>query len=250
MAKKSALPIVAGGAALLLLSSSGKKKKKSGTTSNRPRWGVQISKDCKSVTIVDSKLFSQFMYGAYDELISVDPTLTLMQVTDALFGEVAPNCSGFPEEPESDEVAELFAVIARGVASFMATDPRTKDSMGTLLDEATQISFVDWYRWWRNYPSPEIPDAPSAQVVFSSDLSTYKIGDNWFEETLRPYVQAEYDNGRIATAFEDYVNNFGVRVGKFTQPVKELPQDKPAVQDFLQKLEEAIARAAAEVFTG
>jgi hypothetical protein len=251
MAKKSALPIVAGGAALILLSSSGKKKKKSPSTpANRPRWGVRISKDCKTVEIVDPKMFSQFMYGAYDELISVDPSLTLMQVTDALFGEVAPNCSGFPEQPESDEVAELFAVIARNIASFMVTDQRTKESMGTLLDEATQISFVDWYRWWRNYPSPDIPDAPSAQVVFSSDFSNYEIGGNWFEEIVRPFVQEAHDNGRLDTAFEDYVNKCGVQVGKFTTPVQELPQDKPTVQDFLKKLEEAINQAASEVFTG
>jgi hypothetical protein len=249
MAKNSALPIVAGGAAVLLLAS-GKKKRKRPSGKKRTRWGVRISSDCNTVEVVNQKLFNQFLYGAYDELISVDPSLTLIQVTDALFGEVAPDCSGFPEEPESAEIAELYAVLARAIASFMSTDPRTKDSIGTLLDEATNVSFVDWYRWWRNYPSPDLPDAPSAQVAFSSDLSNYKIGENWFEEIVRPFVQEAYEAGRIESAYEDFVNNLGVQVGRFTMPISELPPDTPTVKDFLKKLQDAITAASAEVFTG
>jgi len=247
MAKNSALPLVAGAGAVLLLSSKKKKKKRSGP---RARWGVRVSSDCKTVEVVDAGLFNQFMFGAYEELISVDSNLTLIQVSDALFGEVAPNCSGFPEDPESADVAELYAVIARNIAFFMARDHRTADSMGSLLDEATNIAFVDWYRWWRNYPSSDIPEGPSAQVVFASDLSGYKIGPNWFEEVVRPFVQSAQENGRIEMAFEDFVNNLGVIVGQFTKPIQELPQDKPAVQNFMNELQAAVTKASSEVFTG
>src|SRR5690606_4193050 len=116
MAKKtSTLPLLAGGAAVVLLSRSKKKSKKS----NGSRWGVKVSADCKSVTITDSKLFHQFMYGAFHELVEIDPTLSLIQMSDALFGDVAPNCTGFPGEPESAEVAELYAIIARNIGQYM-----------------------------------------------------------------------------------------------------------------------------------
>lgn len=248
MAKKtSALPLVAGGAALLFLTSGKKKKKSSG---KRSRWGVSVSKNCNTVRVVNQDLFDQFLYGAYEELVSIDSSLTLIQITDSLFGEVAPECSGFPEQPESSEIAELYAVIARAVGSYLVTDHRTKDSMGSLLDEATQISFVDWYRGWRNYPSPDIPDRPSNQVAFSSDMTDYDIGPNWFEETIRPFVQRGQGEGWLDSAYENFVGTAGVMVGRFVMPIEELPQDVPTVQDFLAKLEVAIQTASAEVFKG
>lgn len=240
MAKKSALPILAGGAAVLILSSKKNKKKDKSKSS---RWGVAVSSDCESVRVVDPRLFDQFLFGAYEELISVDSSLTLIQVTDALFGEVAPNCSGFPENPESSSIAELYAVIARAIASFMARDPRTKDSMGTLIDEATRISFTDWYRYWRNYPSSDIPEAPDAQVAFSSDFSQYQIGDRWFGEIIVPFVEESKENERLDSAFEDFYGNFGVQVGQFTVPISELPSEMDSVKDFLSKLKEAIDKA-------
>jgi len=249
MAKSSsALPLVVGGAALLVATSGKKKKKKS--SGPRSRWGVLVSKDCQTVKVVNPRLFDQFLYGAYEELVSIDSSLTLIQITDALFGEVAPDCAGFPEQPESSETAELYAVIARAIGSYLVTDPRTKDSMGSLIDEATQISFIDWYRGWRNYPSPELPDKPSNQVAFSSDLSKYEIGPNWFEETIRPFVQRGQDEGWIDSAYENFANNAGVVVGRFIMPIAELPQDDPVVQDFMMRLEEAIVKAQGEVFTG
>lgn len=247
MAKKSsALPLVAGGAALLLMSGK-KKKKKSG---NPSRWGVSISKDCQTIKIVDPKLFEQFLYGAYDELASVDSSLRLIQITDALYGEVAPNCAGFPEDPSSAEIAELYAVIARAVGSFMVADPRNDATMGAIIDEATQISFIDWYRAWRNYPTAAVPDPLANQVAFSSDMSGYKVGPNWFEETVRPFVQAAHDEGRIDTVLVDFANNRGVLVGKFVMPISELPTEEASTQGFMAELDAAIAQAHSEVFTG
>lgn len=231
----------------MLLMSGKKKKKKSG---NGSRWGVSISKDCQTIKIVDPKLFDQFLYGAYDELASVDSSLRLIQITDALYGEIAPNCAGFPEDPASAEIAELYAVIARAVSTFMVADPRNDATMGAIIDEATQISFIDWYRGWRNYPTSDVPDPLANQVAFSSDMSGYKVGPNWFEETVRPFVQAAHDEGRLDTVLVDFANNRGVLVGKFVMPISELPQEEASTQGFITELEAAIAQAQSEVFTG
>ena len=248
MAKStSALPIIAAAAALVVLTD---KKKKSKASGGNVRWGVRVSPDCKAMEIVNPKLFNQFLYGAFDELVSADPSLTLIQMTDALFGDVAPNCAWFPEEPESEHVAELYAVIARGMGQFMVTDPRVDLTAGGMIDQATQISFTDWYRNWRNYPSSELPDGPSDEVSFSSDFTTYVIGSNWYANTLFPFVQEAARNGRIDSAYNDFVANRGVLVGQFVQPILELPDDAAAVEHFLDALEEAVEQATAEVSEG
>ena len=248
MAKKtSALPIIAGGAALLLLSG-GKKKKKKGTSSGgKVRWGIRVSDDCKTVEVVDVNLFHKFMFGAFNELVETDPSLSLIQMTDALFGDIAPDCGGFPEEPQSAEVAELYAIIARNVGQFMVADPRVDLSMGELIDEATKISFTDWYRAWRNYPSTEVPDAPSDQVSFPSDLSTFKIGSDWYANTLLPFVAQAGEEGRLETVFEDFVGSRGVLVGQFVMPISDLDQGEESVVAFLNELQAAIDQAQKEI---
>ncbi len=247
MAKNSsALPIIAGGAALLLVSGK-KKRKKSG---NPSRWGVSISKDCQTVKIVDPKLFDQFLFGAYDELAAIDSSLRLIQITDSLYGEIAPDCAGFPEDPQSSEIAELYAVIARAVGSFMVMDPRNDATMGAIIDEATQISFIDWYRAWRNYPTSDVPDILANQVAFASDMSSYIVGPNWFEETVRPFVQAAHDESRLDTVVVDFANNRGVLVGKFVMPIVELPPDEASVNAFMAELDAAMQKATSEVFVG
>lgn len=249
MAKKtSALPILAGGAAVLLLASGKKKKKKgNGAPSSKTRWGIRISSDCKNVDVVDVELFHQFMFGAFNELVSADPRLTLIQMTDALFGDIAPDCSGFPEEPQSAQVAELYAVIARNIGQFMVADPRVDISMGGLIDDATKISFTDWYRAWRNYPSPDVPEAPVDQVSFSSDLSTFSVGSNWYTKTVFPFVTEAAHAGRLETVFEDFVKSRGVKVGQFVMPIADLPQDEESVIQFLNEVQSAIEQAEGEI---
>lgn len=244
--KTSALPVLAGGAALLLLS---QKKKGKTQKSGGSRWGIRVSADCKKVEVVDSKLFNQFMFGAFNELVEIDPTLSLIQMTDALFGDVAPHCSGFPEDPGSAEVAELYAVIARHIGQFMVEDPRVEMNMGSLVDEATKIAFTDWYRAWRNYPSSEIHEAPSDQIAFPSDFSSLHIGKDWYRKTVIPFVEDAAKRGTLDAAFEEFVSKFGVLVGQFVMPIAELPQDKESVIQFLDKLEEAIEEARQEIGT-
>lgn len=246
----TALPVIAGGAALLMLSGRKKKKGTSLPASSGSRWGIRIVDDCKGVEVTDPELFNKFMYGAFNELVETDPSLSLIQMTDALFGDVAPSCSGFPEEPESAEVAELYATIARHIGRFMIHDSRVDINASKLVDEATKISFVDWYIRWRNYPSSDIPKAPENQVAFSSDMSTYQVGPKWYEETVVPFVASSGQEGRLETVFEDFVASRGVMVGRVVKPISELPQDSPIVNDFLDGLEEAINNASAQVSGG
>lgn len=240
----STLPVLAGGAALLLLS---QKKKGKTQKSGETRWGIRVSVDCKRVEVVNPKLFNQFMFGAFNELVEIDPTLSLIQMTDALFGDVAPHCRGFPEDPGSSDVAELYAVVARNIGQFMVEDPRVNMNIGSLVDEATKIAFIDWYRAWRNYPSSEIPEAPADQVAFSSDFSSIHIGPDWYRKTVIPFVKGLAEHGTLDSAFEEFVSKLGVLVGQFVMPISELPQDRESVIQFLDRLEEAIESAQQEI---
>lgn len=244
MAGKSALPILAAAGAVAVVASS---KKKKGRKSGNVRWGVRVSSDCKSVDVVNSQLFQQFIYGAFNELVEIDPNLSLIQMTDALFGDVAPNCSGFPEEPESADVVELYATIARVIGLHMVHDPRVKMDMSKLLDEATQIAFIDWYRAWRNYPSSDVPSAPRNQIAFSSDLSGFEFGPDWYSKTLKPWLAGASKAGKLESAYEDFVAQQSVMLGKFVVPISRLPQDNEMVIEFLDELDKAFAQALKEL---
>jgi len=245
MAKNTALPLLAGGAALLILS--GKKPKKRKGSGSKIRWGVRISSKCKSIIVENAELFEDFMYGAYNELIEADPDLTVLQITDALFGDIAPQCSGFPEKPESVAVVEFYSFMARTVARFMLDDPRVKVGASDMIDEATHIAFSDWYKQWRQYPSSDVPETPSDQVSFSSDFSDYKIGSDWYSENIKPFTASMIAAGAGENVFEEYTSSHGVLVGNLITPIEELPQEEEAVDDFLDKLEESIDRALQEL---
>jgi len=241
--------IVAGGIAIAAASSRKKKTRGAGGPSSIPgsvRRGVRVSDDCSSVDIVNRGVFDNFTYGAYEELMAVDPSYSVFQITDALFGEVAPDCSAFPEEPESADVAELYAVIARMVALYMSQDPRVEGKVGDRISEAQAVGFTDWYRSWRNYPSSDVPQAPSTVVSFSSDYSNYKIGEDWYAQILVPFVANAKDQGRLDSAFEDFLNTYMVAFGVDRVPMSELPLDNPTVQDFMRMLEASIKSASVE----
>jgi len=241
--------IVAGGIAIAAASSKKKKTKRSGAHSAKSgsvRRGVRVSDNCSSVEVVSPDVFDNFTYGAYEELMAVDPSYSVFQITDALFGEVAPDCSAFPEEPESADVAELYAVIARMVTLYMSQDPRVEGKVGDRISEAQSVGFTDWYRSWRNYPSAQVPQAPSTVVSFSSDYSNYKIGEEWYEKVLVPFVATAKDQGRLGSVFEDFLESHMVAFGIDRVPMSELPLDNPTVQDFMRMLEASIKSASVE----
>lgn len=246
MAKSSALPLLVGGAAALALASNKKKKKKkSSGGGGKIRWGVRVTPDCQEVIIENDELFSDFILAGYQELHDIDPNLDVIEISTALFGEVAPDCSAFPEEPESGAIAELFAFVMRRVAFYMVADGRQQNI--DLVEESMGIAFNDWYTQWRDYPSSKIYDFPPSQAAFSSDFSNYKIGKDWYRKTIKPFVIMASRQGKTETAFEDYVANNRVLVGEFERDIASLPQDKPAVDDYLDEVEAAIDRAISEV---
>jgi len=247
MAKSSALPLLVGGAAALALASGKKKKKKKKSSGGggKIRWGVRVTSDCQDVIIENDELFSDFILAGYQELHGIDPDLDVIEISTALFGEVAPDCSPFPEEPESGAIAELFAFVMRRVAFYMVADGRQQNI--DLVEDSMGIAFNDWYTQWRNYPSSDIYDFPPSQVGFANDFSKYKIGPQWYSKTIKPFVATAVQQGRAGTAFEDYVANNRVLVGEFEKDIASLPQDQPVVDDYLDEVEEAIDRALSEI---
>jgi hypothetical protein len=238
MAKGAAIPLIAGGAALLLLS---KGKKKTSTT--RKTWGVRVNSDCSSVEIVDKERFYAFLNTGFRELADADPNLTFIQISDALFYEVAPHCTGFPGQPESGPVADLYAHITTVVGRLMIADARFKmPSLGALMGEAEDVSLTDWYRKWHNYPSSSLPTTPPSEVAFSSDLSRFKIGPDWYDKTVVPFVTEAAAEGRLDTVLTDFMER-GVAHGRLVTAISELPKTSPAVKTFLAEVEDAIQEA-------
>jgi len=247
---KSSTPLLLGAGALAVAATRKKKKKRS-----KGHYGVRVSSDCKKVTFTNWELFQDFTLGAYAELMAADDSLSIVQVTEALFGEVAPQCAPFPEEPQSPAIAELYNVIIRLVTQHMAQDKRPQ--LAAFRDDPLAKEFLEWYRYWRNPPSPEIPqDFPDSEVAFSADLSAYEIGKNWYAKTVKPFVIAMVSAGNIPQGwgqprivgeiYDEFLANRAVVVGQFIMPIESL--DKRAmVPDFLDKVRDAIERATSEV---
>ena len=238
---KSKAPLLIGAGAVALAATRKKKKRRK----SRGHWGVSVSSDCQKVDIVNWELFFDFTHGAYAELMEADDSLSILQVSDALFGEVAPKCAPFPEEPESAQLAELYNAIIRMVTQHMAADKRPQ--LEAFRNDPRAKEFLEWYRYWRNPPSPKITkEFPDSEVAFSTDLSGYEIGPNWYAQTVKPFVLSLMKSGNADTAFEQFLDNRAVIVGNFTMPISALAK-RGMVPDFLAKIEDAIARAKSEV---
>jgi hypothetical protein len=229
---------LAGGAVALAASKKKKKKRKRG------HWGIRISKDCQMVEVTNHLLFRDFLLGGYKELIEIDPDLDIFQVTDAMFGEVAPNCAPFPEEPESAGISELYNIIVKSVTGFMVADQNPK--ILNMIDNPRAKEFVAWYAYWRNPPNSELPEIPASEVGFASDFSQYRVGKQWYAETVRPFVMALVQAGNAKNVYEEFIENRAVSVGRMILPISELP-DVPMVVQFLEQVRAAIEQAAAEV---
>lgn len=246
MPKNSAtIPVLAGGAALLLMS--GGKKKKRQAKSGSTRWGVKVSADCQTVKFVNNIEFNKFIFGASRQLAEMDPNLTLIQISDALFGEVAPDCRGFPEDPNSSDIADLYIKIVQTVAPYLVDHMgHAAESLDELADEVTDVNLIDWYNRWRNYPASTVPEAPSSEVAFSGDLTRYIIGKDWYQKTLVPFVAKALNEG-FSDITDLFLENRGVLVGKGVIPASELPEDKGVVSKFFDYVEESVARAELEL---
>lgn len=239
MAKTSAAPLLLGAGAVAVMAAKGKKKK-------RPKghWGIRVSKDCQLVEITNPVLFRDFLLGGYKELVEADPDLGVFQIASAMFGEVAPTCSPFPENPESPGVAELYSLIIKSLTGFMVADRNPK--ILAMMDNPESKEFSQWYDYWRNPPSPEIPEAPATEVAFASDLSQYRIGSDWYEGTVLPFVMAFVQANGAAQVYEAFITNRAVSIGRMILPIAELPAESPMIVQFIGQVQDAIARAVAE----
>jgi len=239
MAKASAAPILLGAGAVALAASKKKKKKR-----KRGHWGIRVSKDCQLVEITNMSLFRDFLLGGYKELTEIDPDLEIFQVADSMFGEVAPNCSPFPEHPESPGVAELYRVIVKAVTGLMVADRNPK--ILNMLENPRAKEFVKWFDYWRNPPSSEIPDAPANEVAFASDFSQFRIGKQWYAQTVRPFVMALVQAGNANQVYEAFIQNRAVAVGRVILPISELPAENPMVAQFIEQVHAAVDQALGE----
>lgn len=235
---KSTAPILLGAGAVAVLASSKKKKKKRG------HWGIYVSKDCQRVEVTNQLLFRDFLLGGYKELIGIDPELDVFQVTDAMFGEVAPACSPFPENPESAGVVELYSIIVKSVTGFMVADQNP--NILAMMKDPRAIEFAKWYYHWKNPPDSALPDIPADQVGFSSDYSNYEIGKQWYTGTVAPFVRNMKQSGNGNKAYKAFIENRAVSVGRMILPIAELPTDRPMVTQFLEQVKAAIEQALAE----
>lgn len=239
MAKSSpALPILVGGAAAMAMAS--KKKKKKRVVSH---WGVRVTSSC-DIEIVDSVMFDRFLIGAFFELIDIDSSLDVFQLTDAMYGEVAPDCSSFPEDPASPSAIDFYFLLLKfNSRGLLAKGLATKASLST---HERSPQFIEWYRYWRNPPSSEIPDVPKEQVGFASDFTDYIIGSKWYESTVKPFVAKKVAAGHGDVALADFARERAVAVGKTSVPISQLPEGPAVVGDFLGKLRAAVERAKSE----
>lgn len=237
---KSAAPVLLGAGALAVLASSKKKKK-----GKRGHWGIYVSKDCQRVEITNQLLFRDFLLGGYKELIGIDPALDVFQVSDAMFGEVAPHCSPFPEHPESVGLVELYGIIVKAVTGFMTADRNPK--VLQMLDDPRAKEFAQWYEHWKNPPDSTLPNTPSTEVGFSSDYSQYQIGKGWYDRTVVPFVHAMVQSGNTEQIYQAFIENRAVSVGRLILPIVDLPESQPMVVQFLEQVQAAVDQARAEM---
>lgn len=237
---KSAAPVLLGVGAVAVLATSKKKKKKRG------HWGIYVSKDCQRVEITNQLLFRDFLLGGYKELIDADSELDIFQIADAMFGEVAPHCAPFPENPESVGLVELYGIIVKAITGFMAADRNPK--IMSMLNDPRAKEFAQWYEYWKNPPDSELPEVPSNEVGFSSDYSQYKIGKQWYEKTVLPFIQPMVRAGTTDadSLYQAFIKNRAVAVGRLILPIVDLPQDVPMVLQFLEQVQAAVEQARAE----
>ena len=232
---KTAAPILLGAGAIALLVS-----KKKGPT--KPRFGLRVTSSCR-VELVDEDKYKAFLRGGYLEEIEDNQGHGPFELASVLFTDVAPHCHHFPDEPESMDVYRLYLNILGHVSNFLVEDGKMKPAQILKLREDSDFS--DWSERNLEALGAMWGAIPENQVGFAKDHSEYRVGEDWEEETLAPFVlqgkEEELDNQAIYDAF---VAKKNVMVGehKFVR-IADLPQDKPAVQEFQEWIIKGIEAA-------
>jgi hypothetical protein len=235
---KSAAPILLGVGALALLASG---KKKAPSRPGRTRHGVFVSDDCSELEIRDQEKLRNFINGAYRELRDSDPELDWFDLTDALFGDIAPDCEGYPDDPQSADVAEFYAFILRSVAYKLIGD-----KLGNILDIITDDRVGDFGKWYKAYGGglmSDLPkDIPDDQVGFSPDYTKSYVGPKWESKTLIPYMKNLVQAGSDKPV-EMFMRTHNVALGRNFVRFIDLPEQEPNVQALFEQIHAAFNTA-------
>lgn len=234
MAKSSA-PILLGAGALALVVGTKKKKPK-------PRFGIQVTANCH-VDVIDEDKYRAFLRGAYLDEIADNPGAGPIQLADALFADVAPLCKHFPEDPESMDIFRLYLNILGYVSNFLVEDGRLKPKQ--ILDLREDTDFLNWQERNLERLSQKWGAIPEDAVGFAKDYSEYRLGKDWEEDTLAPFVMDGKNEGMTnQEIFDAFVQQRHVLVGehKFIR-IADLPSEEPAVQEFLDRIIDGIGAA-------
>lgn len=231
---KSAVPFLLGAGAIAFLAA-GKKNSKT-------RFGLRISKDCK-VEVVNEDIYNSFLRGGYLEEHADNPNDGPLEIAAALFTDVAPHCHHFPEDPESLDVYRLYLNILGNISHFMVDDGSIKPA--EIMKLRDDLEFQKWSEDHLERFGKKWGAIPEDQVGFSKDYSEYRIGPDWEEDTLAPFVIEGKNEGLSnQDIYDAFVSKKNVLVGeyKFVRIV-DLPENEPAVQEFLDRIIKGIEAA-------
>jgi len=231
---KSAAPLLLGAGALALFVAQKKVTK--------ARFGLRVNGKCQ-VEIIDGDKYKAFLRGAYLEEIEDNPGYGPLELAGVLFADVAPHCHHFPEQPESMEIYRLYLNILGHVSTFLVDDGKLKPSQ--ILELREDSEFVKWSEHNLEALSAKWGALPENQVGFAKDHSEYRIGKNWEEETLAPFVMQGKEEGLgDQEIYDAFITKKSVMVGehKFVR-ISDLPQNEPAVEEFEERIIKGILAA-------
>ncbi len=231
---KAAAPLLIGAGALAILAA-GKKKPKS-------RFGIRVSKDCR-VEVTDEERYLAFVRGGYLDERADNPEDGPLEISESLFKDVAPHCHHFPEAPETMDIYRLYLNILGFVSTFMVDDDAIKPK--EILELREELGFDKWANHHLERLGKMWGAIPENQVGFAKDFSEFRIGEDWEEDTLAPFViQGKKEGLTNQQIYDAFVAKKSVMVGEFRfVRIADLPENEPKVQEFLEHIIEGIEAA-------
>lgn len=234
---KSTAPLLLGAGALALFMA---QKKPAGN--KRSRFGIRVGDNCK-VEVLDEDRYRNFLKGSYLEEIADNPEAGPLEIAEVLFADLAPTCHHFPDQPESMDIYRLYVNVLNYVTNFLMQDGKILP--GDVLKIRESSGFNDWSKWNLEHLGGMWGSAPEDQVAFARDFSSFRVGPDWEEDTLAPFVmEGKKQNLTNQEIFDAFVARRAVLVGEHKYvAIKELPESSPVVQEFLERIIKGIEAA-------
>ena len=232
---KSVAPLLLGAGAVALFVSQKK-------TPAKPRFGLRVNERCE-VQVLDEDKYKAFLRGGYLEELEDNPGYGPLELAAALFADVAPHCHHFPEQPESMDVYRLYLNILGRVSTLLVEDGKVEPAQ--ILNLREESEFAEWSSHNEERLGAKWGAIPENQVGFAKDHSEYRVGEDWQEETLAPFVvQGKGEGLDNQEIYDAFVAKKNVMVGehKFVR-ISDLPQNEPAVQEFQEWIIKGIEAA-------